>query len=134
MAECQDCIFLLSRESYDPMGSSSTKYRNQNSSMLNQLDKILYDKENDRNPVEFLYFMKNYYEYTSAFGWSEKTMIQRLPLYIRDLALGMFKQINTKDMIYFIEIKDALFSKLFPDDIGRTLRKFFLVECKCQEN
>ena len=77
------------------------------------------------DPVDFVDFMTDYYMYASAYGWSDKIMIQRLPLYLKGAAREAFNQIDKRTVVEWSRIKDALAEKLISGDIGRILRKKF---------
>jgi len=77
------------------------------------------------DPIEFVDFMTDYYMYASAYGWSDKTMIQRLPLYLKGAAREAYTQIDKRTVVEWSKIKDALAEKLISGDIGRILRKKF---------
>jgi len=77
------------------------------------------------DPVDFVDFMTDYYMYASAYGWSDKTMIQRLPLYLKGAAREAFTQIDKRTVVEWSKMKDALAEKLISGDIGRILRKKF---------
>jgi len=77
------------------------------------------------DPIEFVDFMTDYYMYASAYGWSDRVMIQRLPLYLKGAAREAFNQIDKRTVVEWAKIKDLLAEKLISRDIGRMLRKKF---------
>ena len=78
------------------------------------------------DPVDFVDFMTDYFMYASAYGWAERTMIQRLPLYLKGAAREAYNQIDRREIIQWAAMKDALSEKLISGDVGRIIRqKFF---------
>ena len=49
------------------------------------------------NPTEFMEFMSEYHQMAKAHGFFEKTMIQRLPIYLKGMARGVFYSLEPVD-------------------------------------
>ena len=69
------------------------------------------------DPVEFVDFMTDYFMYANAYGWNERVMIQRLPLYLKGAAREVYNQIDRRDIVQWIAMKDALSEKLISGDV-----------------
>ena len=75
--------------------------------------------------VEFVDFMKDYYMYSKAYGWQERIMVTRLPLYLKGAAREAYCQLNPAQLDTWEHCKDALAEKLVTEDVGRIMRKKF---------
>jgi len=86
------------------------------------------------DPVEFVDLMTEYFMFATAYGWAERIMIQRLPLYLKGAAREVFNQIDRNGVETWANMKDLMAEKLISGDVGRIIRKKFYSRIQNAEN
>ena len=61
-----------------------------------------------------------------AHGMSEKTMIQRLPIYLKSMARSVYNNLLPANLLTWAALLTAMSEKLLTGDVGRLLRQIFI--------
>ena len=77
------------------------------------------------NPTDFAEFMTEYHQMAVAHGMSEKTMIQRLPIYLKGMARSVYNNLLPANLLTWPALITAMSEKLLTGDVGRLLRQQF---------